>query len=262
MKNKGTNNNNIEIIPIYLHADVRPNDKLEILILESIKKSRQTLLNDDILVIAHKIVSKSENRIVELRKIEPSSRSIAIAKEQEKDPRIVELILNESTQIVRNSRGIIIVETNQGLVCANAGIDQSNVEDGYNHAVLLPIDPDKSARKIKALLKKKTGKDIAVIISDTFGRPFREGQTNVAIGIAGMEPLRSYIGKTDMYGKKLRVTQIAIADEIASAAELVMGKANRIPIVIIRGYGYQRSQKSTISQLIRSRKKDLFRQEN
>jgi coenzyme F420-0:L-glutamate ligase / coenzyme F420-1:gamma-L-glutamate ligase len=262
MKNKGTNNNNIEIIPIYLHADVRPNDKLEILILESIKKSRQTLLNDDILVIAHKIVSKSENQIVELRKIEPSSRSIAIAKEQEKDPRIVELILNESTQIVRNSRGIIIVETNQGLVCANAGIDQSNVEDGYNHAVLLPIDPDKSARKIKASLKKKTGKDIAVIISDTFGRPFREGQTNVAIGIAGMEPLRSYIGKTDMYGKKLRVTQIAIADEIASAAELVMGKANRIPIVIIRGYGYQRSQKSTISQLIRSRKKDLFRQEN
>jgi coenzyme F420-0:L-glutamate ligase / coenzyme F420-1:gamma-L-glutamate ligase len=262
MKNKGTNNNNIEIIPIYIHADVRPNDKLEILILESIKKSRQTLLNDDILVIAHKIVSKSENQIVELRKIEPSSRSIAIAKEQEKDPRIVELILNESTQIVRNSRGIIIVETNQGLVCANAGIDQSNVEDGYNHAVLLPIDPDKSARKIKASLKKKTGKDIAVIISDTFGRPFREGQTNVAIGIAGMEPLRSYIGKTDMYGKKLRVTQIAIADEIASAAELVMGKASRLPIVIIRGYGYQRSQKSTISQLIRSRKKDLFRQEN
>ncbi len=262
MKNKGTNNNNIEIIPVYLHADVRPKDKLETLILESIKKSRQTLLNDDILVIAHKIVSKSENRIVELRKIEPSSRSIAIAKEQEKDPRVVELILNESTQILRNSRGIIIVETNQGLVCANAGIDQSNVEDGYNHAVLLPIDPDKSARKIKASLKKKTGKDIAVIVSDTFGRPFREGQTNVAIGIAGMDPLRSYIGKTDMYGKKLRVTQIAIADEIASAAELVMGKANRIPIVIIRGYGYQRAQKTSISQLIRSRKKDLFRQEN
>ena len=260
MKNKGTNNNNIEIIPIYLHADVRPIDKLEILILESIKKSRQTLLNDDILVIAHKIVSKSENRIVELRKIEPSSRSIAIAKEQDKDPRIVELILNESTQIVRNSRGIIIVETNQGLVCANAGIDQSNVEDGYNHAVLLPIDPDKSARKIKASLKKKTGKDIAVIISDTFGRPFREGQTNIAIGIAGMEPLKSYIGKIDMYGKKLRVTQIAIADEIASAAELVMGKANRTPFVIIRGYGYQRAQKTSISRLIRSRKKDLFRQ--
>ena len=264
MKNKDTNNSssNIEIIPIYIHADVRPNDKLDILILESLKKSRQTLLNDDILVIAHKIVSKSENRIVELQKIEPSSRSIAIAKEQEKDPRIVELILNESTQILRNSRGVIIVETNQGLVCANAGIDQSNVEDGYNHAVLLPINPDKSARKIKASLKKKTGKDIVVIISDTFGRPFREGQTNVAIGIAGMEPLRSYIGKTDMYGKKLRVTQIAIADEIASAAELVMGKANRTPIVIIRGYGYQRAQKTSVSRLVRNRKKDLFRQVN
>lgn len=260
MENKDTNNSNIEIIPIYLKADVRPNDKLDILILECLKKSRQTLLNDDILVIAHKIISKSENRIVELQKIEPSSRSIAIAKEQEKDPRIVELILTESTQILRNARGVIIVETNLGLVCANAGIDQSNVEDGYNQAVLLPIDPDKSARKIKVSLKKKTGKDIAVIISDTFGRPFREGQTNVAIGIAGMEPIKSYIGKTDMYGKKLRVTQIAIADEIASAAELVMGKANRTPIVIVRGYGYQRAEKTSISQLIRSREKDLFRQ--
>ena len=260
MKNKDTNDSNIEIIPIYLHADVRPNDKLDILILESLEKNMQTLLNDDILVIAHKIISKSENRIVELQKIEPCSRSIAIAKEQEKDPRIIELILNESTQILRNVRGIIIVETNQGLVCANAGIDQSNIEDGHNHALLLPIDPDKSARKIKASLKKKTGKDIAVIISDTFGRPFREGQINVAIGIAGMEPIRSYIGKTDMYGKKLRVTQIAIADEIASAAELVMGKTNRAPIAIIRGYSYQRAQKTSISKLIRSRKKDLFRQ--
>jgi coenzyme F420-0:L-glutamate ligase / coenzyme F420-1:gamma-L-glutamate ligase len=262
MKNKDTNNNNIEIIPVYLHADVRPNDKLDILILESLKESKQILLDDDILVIAHKIVSKSENRIIELEKIEPSSRSIAIAKEQDKDPRIVELILNESSHILKNSRGVIIVETNQGLVCANAGIDQSNVEDGYNHAVLLPIDSDRSASKIKASLKKKTGKDVAVLISDTFGRPFREGQTNVAIGIAGMEPLRSYIGKTDMYGKKLRVTQIAVADEIASAAELVMGKTNRVPIVIIRGYSYQRAQKPSISQLIRSKKKDLFRQAN
>src|ERR687886_867727 len=125
MKNKDTNNNNIEIIPVYLHADVRPNDKLDILILESLKESKQILLDDDILVIAHKIVSKSENRIIELEKIEPSSRSIAIAKEQDKDPRIVELILNESTQILRHTRGVIIVETNRGLVCANAGIDQS-----------------------------------------------------------------------------------------------------------------------------------------
>jgi coenzyme F420-0:L-glutamate ligase / coenzyme F420-1:gamma-L-glutamate ligase len=263
MKNKNTNNsNNIEIVPVYLHTDVKPGDKLDMLILESLKKSKQSLRNDDILVIAHKIVSKSENRIVNLEKIKPSSRSLVIAKEHDKDPRIVELILNESISILKNSRGIIIVETKQGLICANAGIDQSNVEDGYNRAVLLPIDSDKSASKIKESLREKTGKDLAVIISDTFGRPFREGQTNVAIGIAGIEPIKSYIGKTDMYGKKLRVTQIAVADEIASAAELAMGKANRIPIVIIRGYNYQRAQKASISQLIRDKEKDLFRQTN
>src|SRR5919197_1425975 len=232
-KNKNTNNN-IEIIPVHLDANVKPDDKLDILILESLQKTKQTLHNDDILVIAHKIVSKSENRIVDL-------------------------ILNESNELLRISRGIIIVETKQGLICANAGIDQSNIEDGSNRASLLPVDSDKSATKIKESLKKKTGKDIAVIISDTFGRPFREGQINVAIGISGIEPIKNYIGKTDMYGKKLRVTQIAVADEIASAAELAMGKADRIPIVIIRGYKYQRAQKSYISQLIRSKEKDLFR---
>jgi coenzyme F420-0:L-glutamate ligase/coenzyme F420-1:gamma-L-glutamate ligase len=258
-ENKKIKNNNIDIIPVHLDTDVKPNDKLDMLVLEALKNTRQTLRNDDILVIAHKIVSKSENRIVNLEKIKPSSRSIAIAKEHNKDPRIVELILNESSEILRISRGIIIVEIKQGLICANAGIDQSNVEDGSNYAALLPINSDKSASKIKESLRKKTGKDVAVIISDTFGRPFREGQINVAIGVAGIEPIKNYIGKTDMYGKKLRVTQIAVADEIASAAELAMGKANRIPIVIIRGYNYQRAQKPSSSQLIRDKQKDLFR---
>ena len=255
--------NNIEIIPVRLNKDVKPNDRLDMLILESLKKTRQTLYDNDILVIAHKIVSKSENRLVELEKIRPSARSIVIAKEHDKDPRVVELILRESNDILKISRGIIIVETRQGLICANAGVDQSNIEDGSNHALLLPADADKSASKIRQSLKKKTGKDIAIIISDTFGRPFREGQVNVAIGIAGLEPIKNYVGKADMYGKKLRVTQIAVADEIASAAELTMGKANGVPIVIVRGYNYQRAQKkSSVSQLIREKEKDLFRQSN
>jgi coenzyme F420-0:L-glutamate ligase/coenzyme F420-1:gamma-L-glutamate ligase len=259
-KIKGKNKNSIiEIIPIYLHIDVKPKDQLDRLILESLKKTKETLHNDDILVIAHKIVSKSENRIVDLDKINPSSRSIVIGREHDKDPRVVELILNESNELLRISRGIMIVETKQGLICANAGVDQSNIENGSNRAALLPVDSDKSATKIKESLKKRTGKNVAVIISDTFGRPFREGQINVAIGISGIKPIKNYVGKTDMYGRKLRVTQIAVADEIASAAELAMGKADRIPIVIIRGYNYQRAQKSYISQLIRSKEKDLFR---
>jgi coenzyme F420-0:L-glutamate ligase/coenzyme F420-1:gamma-L-glutamate ligase len=264
IKNKTKNTkNNIEIIPVRLNKDVKPNDRLDMLILESLKKTRQTLYDNDILVIAHKIVSKSENRLVELEKIRPSARSIVIAKEHDKDPRVVELILRESNDILKISRGIIIVETRQGLICANAGVDQSNIEDGSNHALLLPADADKSASKIRQSLKKETGKDIAIIISDTFGRPFREGQVNVAIGIAGLEPIKNYVGKADMYGKKLRVTQIAVADEIASAAELAMGKANGVPIVIVRGYNYQRTQKkSSVSQLIREKEKDLFRQSN
>jgi coenzyme F420-0:L-glutamate ligase/coenzyme F420-1:gamma-L-glutamate ligase len=255
-------NSRIEIIPIHISVNIKSHDDLDEIILKSIKEAHENLSDTDIVVISQKIISKAEGRIINLASIKPSEKSIRIANEHGKDPKIVELILNESINILRISRGVIIVETKQGLICANAGIDQSNVEDGYNRAVLLPIDSDKSASKIKESLREKTGKDMAVIINDTFGRPFREGQTNVAIGIAGIEPIKSYIGKTDMYGKKLRVTQIAIADEIASAAELAMGKANRIPIVIIRGYNYQKAQKASISQLIRDKEKDLFRQTN
>jgi coenzyme F420-0:L-glutamate ligase/coenzyme F420-1:gamma-L-glutamate ligase len=251
--------NNIEIIAVPLNINVKPDEKLDTLILESMNKIGQTLCNDDILVIAHKIVSKSENRIVNLKKIKPSAASLAIAREHGKDPRIVELIFNESNDILRISRGIIIVETRQGLICANAGIDQSNIENGSSYAALLPVDSDKSASKIRESLRKKTRKDVAVIISDTFGRPFREGQVNVAIGIAGIQPIKNYVGKTDMYGKKLRVTQIAVADEIASAAELAMGKSDGVPIVMIRGYNYQRTHRSSISRLIRDKEKDLFR---
>lgn len=249
----------IEIIPVHLDLDIKPRHKLDTIILKSIKQAHENLFNKDIMVIAHKVVSKAEGRIVNLANVKPSDKSVIIAKEQDKDPRIVELILAESKHVLRQSSGLIIVETNHGFICANAGIDQSNVEDGGNHVVLLPVDPDKSANKIRDSFRRKTGKDVAIVITDTFGRPFREGQTNIAIGIAGLDPIKSYIGSDDMYGRKLRVTEIAIADEIASAAELAMGKSNRIPVVIIRGYKYHRSNRYSISRLIRSKEKDLFR---
>lgn len=263
---KGGNNDKgkdtIQIIPLRLSADIRPNDKLEALILRSLEQRQEQIFDNDVLVVAHKIVSKAEGRVVNLEHIKPSVESLKIAEEDGKDPRIMELILDESKEMIRHSNGVIIVETRHGFICANAGVDQSNVEDSVNHAVLLPVDADASANKIRESLREKTaGKDFAVIITDTFGRPFREGQTNVAIGIAGIEPIKSYIGSADMYGKKLRVTEIAVVDEIASAAELVMGKLERVPVVIIRGYKYQKPEKesSTVSKLIRPKEKDLFR---
>ena len=253
------NNNTIQVIPISISVDIKYHDNLDDLILKSLNDAQQELLDNDILVIAHKIVSKAEGRIKSLQDINPSAKSISISHENDKDPRLVELILNESKDIVRVSRGLLIVQTKHGFVCANAGIDQSNVANDTSHVVLLPLDADRSARKLRDSLKDKTGTDLAIIISDTFGRPFREGQTNVAIGIAGIEPIRSYIGTIDMYGKKLKVTEIAIADELASAAELVMGKAQRIPVAIIRNYRYNKVEETSVSSLIRSKEKDLFR---
>ena len=255
-------NDTIQIIPLHLSADIRPNDELDTLILRSLEQRQEQIFDNDVLVVAHKIVSKAEGRVVNLEHIKPSVESLKIAEEDGKDPRIIELILDESKDMIRHSNGVIIVETRHGFICANAGVDQSNVEDSVNHAVLLPVDADASANKIRESLREKTGgKDFAVIITDTFGRPFREGQTNVAIGIAGIEPIKSYVGSADMYGKKLRVTEIAVVDEIASAAELVMGKLERVPVVIIRGYKYQKPEKesSTVSKLIRPKEKDLFR---
>ena len=260
--NNDNGNDTIQIIPLRLSADIRPNDELDALILGSLEQRQEQIFDNDVLVVAHKIVSKAEGRVVNLDPIKPSAESLKIAEEDRKDPRIVELILRESKDMIRRSNGVIIVETRHGFICANAGVDQSNVEDSINHAVLLPVDADASANKIRESLREKTGgKDFAVIITDTFGRPFREGQTNIAIGIAGIEPIKSYVGSADMYGKKLRVTEIAVVDEIASAAELAMGKLERVPVVIIRGYKYQKPEKesSTVSKLIRPKEKDLFR---
>jgi coenzyme F420-0:L-glutamate ligase / coenzyme F420-1:gamma-L-glutamate ligase len=249
----------LEVIPIHITADIKPKDKLELIILESISQAHENLYDKDIIVIAQKIISKVEGRIVNLNLINPSDKSIQIARKYYKDARIVEMILSESKEIIREERGIIIAETRHGFVCANAGVDQSNLKDSKNHVVLLPIDADKSARKIRHSIKEQTTKKVAIIITDTFGRPFREGQTNVAIGIAGIKPIKSYVGTIDMYGKKLKVTEIATADEIASAAELVMGKSDRIPVAIVRGCIYDEDDKCSISALVRKKENDLFR---
>jgi coenzyme F420-0:L-glutamate ligase/coenzyme F420-1:gamma-L-glutamate ligase len=230
---------------------------LSVIILEAIDRSQIEIQNDDILVVTHKIVSKAEGRVVELDSIEPSTKAINMAKEHDKDPRIMELILRESSQILRAKDGIIISETRHGFVCANAGVDQSNVKG--DTAVLLPLAPDESADRVRHAVKKKVGKEVAVIITDTFGRTFRNGQTNVAIGIAGINPIKSYIGTYDMYGRKLRVTEIAVADEIASASELVMGKSESTPVAIIRGYNFEKTSKASIKSLLRAKDRDLFR---
>jgi coenzyme F420-0:L-glutamate ligase/coenzyme F420-1:gamma-L-glutamate ligase len=226
--------------------------------LNSIRRGKENLEDKDILVITHKIISKSEGQVVDLRDIIPSFEARKIAEVQKRDPRMVELIILESSELIRLEKGVIISETKHGLVCANAGIDASNVDKDDNKVTLLPKDPDGTARMIREEIKLKEDKDVGIVITDTFGRPFREGQINIAIGISGVEPIISYIGEKDMYGKSLRKTEIAVADEIASAAELVMKKSLRIPAAIVRGWQFE-FKKVTASRLIRLRENDFFR---
>lgn len=247
----------VEIISILINDDIRDGDDISNLILKSIKEKKESLKENDVIVITHKIVSKSEGRTIDLTKIIPSEESKKISSRTGKDPKLVELIISQSNEIIKIQREIIITETKHGFVCANSGIDTSNVGNS-NHVVLLPVDPDKSAREIRNYIRSRTKTNVAVIISDTFGRPFRKGQVNVAIGVAGINPIKSYIGDSDMYGNILRVTEIAIADEIASAAELVMGKSLRVPVTIVRGYDFS-STDASISTVTRAKKDDLFR---
>jgi coenzyme F420-0:L-glutamate ligase / coenzyme F420-1:gamma-L-glutamate ligase len=249
----------IRVLPVRVLRDVRPGDKLYSLILRSLVHNKIILEDGDIVVIAQKIVSKAEGQIVRLSSLIPSSVAIQLAKQYKKDPRTTELVLRQSKNIVKISNGVIISETKHGFICANAGVDQSNIMNSEETALLLPDDPDASAKQIMLILKEKTNREIAVIITDSFGRPFRNGQTNVAIGIAGINPIMSYVGKKDMYGKKLKVTEIAVVDELASTAELVMGKSKGIPIAVIRGFDFIRSENALINGLIREREKDLFR---
>jgi len=241
----------LQIIPIPFEKEITVGDDLSELILSS-----GNILDGDIIVIAQKIISKQEGRIVELSSVSPSLLAQGISSQYGKDPNIVELILSESKRIVRMKNGVIIVETHNGFICANAGIDESNVVDGF--ATLLPLNSDTSAQIIRANIFKKTGKNVAIIISDTFGRPFRMGQTNFAIGVSGLTPILDYTGTLDSFKRILRVTAIAIADELSASAELVMEKAKKCPVAIIRDYSFN-SGENKINDLIRPENEDIFR---
>jgi coenzyme F420-0:L-glutamate ligase / coenzyme F420-1:gamma-L-glutamate ligase len=246
----------IELVPVSGLPEIHPGDDLAKLIATGAKRARITFESGDVLVVAQKIVSKAEGYLAQLSEVTPSPRSLQLAAKLKKDPRLIEVILRESSRIVR-SDPVLIVETHHGFVCANAGVDQSNIP-GSDVVSLLPRDPDASARLIAAALRKLTGKRIAVIISDTFGRPWRLGLTNVAIGAAGVPALVDLRGTRDLHGKALHATIIAVADELAAAAGLLMGKATGLPAVIIRGYRY-RFTVDAAARIIRPASEDLFR---
>jgi coenzyme F420-0:L-glutamate ligase/coenzyme F420-1:gamma-L-glutamate ligase len=248
--------NRIEVIPIPGIPEVSKGDDLASLILDALRRSSLALADGDAVVVKHKIVSKAEGRIVRLGAVIPSRRARALAKKEGKDPRLVELTLAEAVRVVRTGHGVIITETKQGFVCANSGIDQSNV--GKGSVALLPEDPDKSAHRLRKELEKRTGKELAVVVTDTFGRPWRLGQTDVAIGCSGVLPLVEYAGRRDKFGYELRVTQPSVVDEIAGAAELAIGKLNGIPIAVVRGVEYIRGEDGVKSMLMPP-ERDLFR---
>lgn len=237
--------------------EIRPGDDLPALLGDAIEASGLGLAADDILVVTHKVVSKAEGRLVRLAEVEPSALARRFAAQYGKDARQVEVVLREATRIVRMDRGVIIAETAHGFVCANAGVDASNVGGG-DLVALLPEDPDRSAESIRQAVQEKAGVSVAVIVSDTFGRPWREGHTNVAVGLAGMKPLRDYVGQRDPFGYELRVSTMAVADELAAAAEPVMGKLSRVPVVIVRGFAFEPGA-GTVQELIRPPERDLFR---
>jgi len=237
---------------------VKKGDDLAGLICKAADKQRTPIEDGDVIVVTHVIASRAEGNTVNLDSIVPSDFAKTVAKRVDKDPELVEVILRESKSIVRMGDGHLITETKHGFVCANSGVDQSNVP-GERIVALLPKNPDRTARTIRMRIRKLTGKDVAVIISDTHGRPLREGEINIAVGVAGINPIRDRRGETDLFGYVLKVKQTAVADELASAAELVIGQAKEgIPAAIIRGYLYHKSEKTSAKMLIRKRKKDLF----
>jgi coenzyme F420-0:L-glutamate ligase/coenzyme F420-1:gamma-L-glutamate ligase len=244
----------LQLIPIPVTREVRSGDPLADILLESL---RQRLEPGDILVLKHKVVSKAEGRLVALATVQPSEESIAWARLYSLDARVIELGLRESRAVIRRKNGVLITETRHGFICANSGVDVSNV-DGGQHALLLPDDADRSAAKLRQQIKKRTGIAVPVIITDSFGRPWREGLTEFAIGIAGMKALRDDRGRRDSHGYRLRASVEAVADELACAAGLVCGKLNRAPACIVRGFRYEAGN-GGVKDMLRPAATDLFR---
>lgn len=255
-------NTEIRILPITGIGEVAPGADLGLLIYEAIQAQHLSLQQGDILVVTQKVVSKAEGRLVKLAEVEPSEFARIAAQSSRKDARYLELVLRESRRVVRMDHGVLLTETHHGFICANSGIDESNVNGGEGEVTLLPLDADRSARELRARLQELAGEgasfEIAVIISDTWGRPWRNGQVNMAIGTAGIEPLSDYRGQYDPYGYELHASVIAVADELAAAAELVMGKVERVPVALIRGYAYTPGN-STAQALLRDPATDMFR---
>ncbi|MFQ5380959.1 MAG: coenzyme F420-0:L-glutamate ligase [Dehalococcoidia bacterium] len=247
----------LQIIPVTGLPEIVPGADLAGMMHEAMIASETPLADRDVVVVTSKIVSKSEGRIARLADVEVSSFARGYAERWEKEPAIVELVLRESRRVVRQVGPILITETRHGFVCANAGVDQSS-SGGEGLAVLLPLDPDASARKIRDGFRS-LGLEVAVIVSDTFGRPWREAQTDIAIGIAGMDPVTSYIGQFDPHGHEFKVQAVCVADELAGAAELVKGNVSRVPVGVVRGFPWVPDEEASMQMIIREAERDLFR---
>ena len=237
--------------------EIVPDSDLAAMILTAAAEAGTPLADGDVVVVTSKIVSKAEGRLVELAEVEPSPFALEWSRTWDKDPAVTELVLRESKRVVRQLGPILITETHHGFVCANSGIDQSS-SGAHGRVVLLPVDPDASARTIRAGLRAR-GVDAAVIISDTFGRAWREGQTDIAIGVAGIEPILSYIGQVDPHGHEFKVQAICTADELTGAAELVKGNVSRVPVAVVRGFAFEMNDEATIAPVLRDQTRDLFR---
>jgi coenzyme F420-0:L-glutamate ligase / coenzyme F420-1:gamma-L-glutamate ligase len=244
----------IEVLGVEGFPEVRPGDDLNPMISDAVARD---LRAGDVLLVTHKIVSKAEDRLVDLRTVEPSTLAKGYATRFGKDPRQIEVVLRESRRIVRMDRGIVISETHHGFVCANAGVDSSNVP-GDDTVCLLPVDPDASAARLREALAEDHGVEVAVVISDSFGRAWRHGITDVAIGVAGMDPVADYRGQRDPHGYPMEASVLAVADELAAAAELVMGKTDGIPLAIVRGYSYSPTP-GNARELLMPPERDMFR---
>ena len=247
----------IELFGLAGMAEVHAGDTIGQLICEACERQQFELTDGDLLVVAQKIVSKAEGQITALATVTPTARAQQLARELAKEPELVEVILRESRKVIRTGGRAMIVETHHGFVCANAGVDQSNV--GLNQVALLPQDGDRSARQIRAEIRRRVGKNVGIIISDSFGRAWRVGTVDVAVGVAGINPIKDERGLKDRHGYELKAAVAAVADELASAAELVMGKRDAVPVVIVRGYDIQFTEEGSVQKLLRPEAEDLFR---
>jgi coenzyme F420-0:L-glutamate ligase/coenzyme F420-1:gamma-L-glutamate ligase len=245
-----------EVIGVEGIGEIQPGDDIARIVVEAAERQRTPLTTGDVVVLSQKIVSKSEGRLLRLPDITPSPMATTFAAGLGRDPRLIEVILRESRRVVRMDRGVLVTETHHGWVCANSGVDQSNVDADV--VALLPVDPDGSARAFRDAVRARTRTEVHVIVADTFGRPWREGLVNVAIGVAGFAPILSYLGQQDPAGRPLQATILAVADELAAAAEPVMGKLDRIPAAIVRGLPLTPSEEGS-KALLRDPARDLFR---